>query len=155
MVSITFAQTRVVDVAPNFQMIFRDTYSNTDITVIDVGMSVRWEWRSGIHTTTHDASPPLWDAPINSSNRTFTYTFTEPGEYPYYCIPHRIMGMVGTVRVRIPGDVDFSGCVDDADLLQVLFAFGATGVRAEDVNYDRAVDDADLLIVLFNFGNGC
>ncbi len=53
------------------------------------------------------------------------------------------------------GDVDGSGCVDDADLLAVLFAFGATGLNPADVNCDATVDDADLLIVLFNFGSGC
>jgi hypothetical protein len=55
------------------------------------------------------------------------------------------------------GDVDNNGCVDDADLLAVLFAFGQTGdnLGRVDVNCDQVVDDADLLIVLFNFGNGC
>ncbi|GIV05348.1 MAG: hypothetical protein KatS3mg016_0923 [Fimbriimonadales bacterium] len=55
------------------------------------------------------------------------------------------------------GDVDNNGCIDDADLLQVLFAFGQTGqnLGRVDVNCDSAVDDADLLIVLFNFGGGC
>jgi hypothetical protein len=57
--------------------------------------------------------------------------------------------------VPVPGDVDDNGCVDDADLLQVLFAFGATGPNDADVNCDRVVDDADLLTVLFNFGTGC
>jgi hypothetical protein len=57
--------------------------------------------------------------------------------------------------VPTPGDVDDNGCVDDADLLQVLFAFGATGPNDADVNCDRVVDDADLLTVLFNFGTGC
>ncbi len=57
--------------------------------------------------------------------------------------------------VPTPGDVDDNGCVDDADLLQVLFAFGATGQNDADVNGDQIVDDADLLIVLFNFGTGC
>ncbi len=57
---------------------------------------------------------------------------------------------------QIPGDVDGNGCVDDADLLRVLFAFGQTGSGLpEDVNGDQVVDDADLLIVLFNFGQGC
>ncbi|MEN3001331.1 MAG: hypothetical protein ABDI19_05755 [Armatimonadota bacterium] len=51
--------------------------------------------------------------------------------------------------------MNFDRCIDDSDLLAVLFAFGATGARYEDVNYDRIVDDADLLIVLFNFGSGC
>jgi hypothetical protein len=54
------------------------------------------------------------------------------------------------------GDVDDNGCVDDADLLSVLFAFGNTGSGLpEDTNCDQVVDDADLLEVLFNFGNGC
>jgi probable HAF family extracellular repeat protein len=55
------------------------------------------------------------------------------------------------------GDVDGNGCVDDADLLAVLFAFGSTGstLGREDANCDGVVDDADLLIVLFNFGGGC
>jgi len=57
--------------------------------------------------------------------------------------------------VPTPGDVDDNGCVDDADLLQVLFAFGSTGSNDADVNCDQIVDDADLLIVLFNFGTGC
>lgn len=52
------------------------------------------------------------------------------------------------------GDVNSDGCVDDADLLSVLFAFGGTG-GAEDTNCDGVVDDADLLTVLFNFGAGC
>jgi hypothetical protein len=52
------------------------------------------------------------------------------------------------------GDVDGDNCIDDADLLQVLFAFGGQG-GAADVNGDGIVDDADLLLVLFNFGAGC
>jgi hypothetical protein len=57
---------------------------------------------------------------------------------------------------RLEGDVDCNGCVDDADLLQVLFAFGNTGTNLpEDLNGDGTVDDADLLTVLFAFGSGC
>jgi probable HAF family extracellular repeat protein len=53
------------------------------------------------------------------------------------------------------GDVDRNGCVEDADLLRVLFEFGRQGYRNEDLNWDGTVDDADLLTVLFNFGSGC
>ena len=53
------------------------------------------------------------------------------------------------------GDVDGNSCVDDADLLTVLFNFGATGLNPADLNCDGIVDDADLLTVLFNFGSGC
>ncbi len=61
---------------------------------------------------------------------------------PFACVPSN-------------GDVNRSGCVDDADLLEVLFAFGSTGSLLADVNCDGIVDDGDLLIVLFNFGTGC
>ena len=54
------------------------------------------------------------------------------------------------------GDVDLNGCIDDSDLLAVLFVFGSTGqFLPEDVTCDGVVDDADLLQVLFNFGSGC
>jgi hypothetical protein len=53
------------------------------------------------------------------------------------------------------GDVDGNGCVDDDDLLRVLFAFGNTGALPEDTNGDDRVDDTDLLTVLFAFGSGC
>ena len=53
----------------------------------------------------------------------------------------------------MPGDVDGDGCVNDSDLLAVLFAFGNAGGQ-EDINHDGVVDDADLLEVLFHFGEG-
>jgi hypothetical protein len=56
------------------------------------------------------------------------------------------------------GDVNHDGCVDDIDMLGVLFEFGELVNdfnRCVDVNRDGIIDDADLLIVLFNFGNGC
>jgi len=58
-------------------------------------------------------------------------------------------------RKAVEGDVNCDGCVDDADLLSVLFEFGSTAITPADVNSDRVVDDADLLTVLFNFGTGC
>lgn len=58
--------------------------------------------------------------------------------------------------LRCPGDVDGDGCVNDVDLLRVLFAFGQSGSNLpEDLNRNGIVDDADLLEVLFNFGDGC
>ncbi len=57
--------------------------------------------------------------------------------------------------VTLPvGDLDGNGCVDDADLLAVLFSFGGSDPRY-DINGDGVIDDADLLTVLFNFGSGC
>jgi len=68
---------------------------------------------------------------------------------PYY---RRVVA----VRYAPNGDLDGNGCVDDADLLGVLFAFGQQGADlAADLNGDATVDDADLLQVLFAFGEGC
>lgn len=55
---------------------------------------------------------------------------------------------------RPEGDMNGDGCVNDADLLLVLFNFG-TGNAGADANGDGIVNDADLLLVLFNFGQGC
>jgi len=64
----------------------------------------------------------------------------------------------------IRSDVNGDGCVDDADLLAVLFCFGTlvnvgegdinlrTDCLAADVNMDGIVDDADLLTILWNMG---
>lgn len=60
------------------------------------------------------------------------------------------------VWVLIPADVNGDGCVDDSDLLAVLFSFGNTGgCNPSDLNGDGTVDDSDLLMVLFAFGSGC
>jgi subtilase family serine protease len=60
------------------------------------------------------------------------------------------------VIVALPGDINGDRMVDDSDLLEVLFAFGARGNNlSADVTGDGVVDDADLNVVLFNFGNGC
>jgi len=76
----------------------------------------------------------------------------------YAMTPAEISALGGPTASGLPvppaGDVNLDGCVDDADLLRVLFAFGGSGVF-EDLNGDSVVDDADLLIVLFNFGSGC
>ncbi len=62
------------------------------------------------------------------------------------------------VMARNPlwADVNRDGCVNDSDLLTVLFAFGQSGPDLPaDIDGDGAVDDADLMLVLFYFGNPC
>ncbi|MCS6918773.1 MAG: hypothetical protein NZM28_03300 [Fimbriimonadales bacterium] len=61
----------------------------------------------------------------------------------------------GNACAPTQGDANRDGCVDDADLLNVLFAFGGAAPNPADVNCDGIVDDADLLEVLFQFGSGC
>jgi hypothetical protein len=71
-------------------------------------------------------------------------------------------GDVAPYEVNNPPYLLGDCCVDDTDLLAVLFNFGneynyTTQFKpgAGDVNCDEIVDDTDLLIVLFNFGEGC
>jgi hypothetical protein len=75
---------------------------------------------------------------------------------PFSSFGVRVHYALNTDTLPIQGDVDGSGCVDDSDLIAVLFAFGqAEPLLPEDVNLDGVVDDADLTIVLFDFGRGC
>lgn len=62
---------------------------------------------------------------------------------------------MGSWRRDAVGDTDGYGCVDDADLLGVLFQFGQRGYTRYELNWDGVIDDADLLQVLFAFGQGC
>lgn len=56
----------------------------------------------------------------------------------------------------IEGDVNGDGCVNDDDMLEILFAFGSACISCpQDLNNDGTVNDDDLLIVLLNFGEGC
>ncbi|MCX7993652.1 MAG: hypothetical protein N2651_08285, partial [Fimbriimonadales bacterium] len=85
--------------------------------------------------------------------RTQTQQYAPTGTLRYDLIE-----VLGTeISGGIEGDVNNDGCVDDADLLIVLFNFGNQGEPGitGDANSDGVVDDADLLIVLFNFGTGC
>lgn len=81
---------------------------------ISVGETVTWRNTSDLpHTVTADASKaqdpsnvslPDGAEPFDSGNldpgEVFRYTFTEPGEYRYFCIPHEAAAMVGTVIVE-------------------------------------------------------
>jgi hypothetical protein len=116
-------------------------------------------------------SQTSYAAEIAAGNNTFTRTIAL--DYrdityhptPDYCLlnlginsggPWTIeVDNIRIYRKAVEGDVNCDGCVDDADLLSVLFEFGSTDITPADVNGDRVVDDADLLTVLFNFGSGC
>jgi hypothetical protein len=103
-----------------------------------------YELQNGLIMFTDGAGVKVFDP--NASNPANTVrTVFSPGNFQYI-----------ELYEILPGDVNRNRCVDDADLLRVLFAFGQTGAGLpEDLNGDSVVDDADLLTVLFNFGSGC
>lgn len=81
---------------------------------IQAGDTVRWVNSTRIvHTVTADPSRarradsvrlPAEAEPFDSgfmrAGKEYTHTFTEPGEYRYFCIPHEMAGMIGTVTVK-------------------------------------------------------
>jgi len=67
----------------------------------------------------------------------------------------RRFGFLLDRRCPLDADVNRDGVVDDADLLQVIFALGGRGYTNEDTNWDGIVDSADLLEVLFSLGKIC
>lgn len=69
---------------------------------VTLGDTVKWEWDNGSHTTTSVNIPvgaASWDEVINSSNLSFVYVPTVPGDYDYKCTPHASLGMVGSFTV--------------------------------------------------------
>jgi hypothetical protein len=104
----------------------------------------------------HQEDVFYWQGDTNCSG-TFGANYYYFGGNPRASFYMKVKGAATLADAIVSNpDIDGSGCVDDADLLAVLFAFGNSGSGlAEDVNCDGTVDDADLLEVLFNFGNGC
>lgn len=84
------------------------------VVTITAGETVLWKNSSLlVHTVTADsdlvANPenvalPKGAAPFNSGNiepeGTFQHTFTVPGKYRYFCIPHEAAKMIGEIIVK-------------------------------------------------------
>lgn len=68
---------------------------------IPVGTSVRWRnTTSSFHTVTPD-NHTAWVAwQTSGPDETFQVRFDQTGTYPYYCMPHRGLGMTGTIIVE-------------------------------------------------------
>jgi hypothetical protein len=126
---------------------------------LPLGVPVTLQLKSG-DTVVQTISTTL-DAYGRFSERVVTpgtYTLrAKAGSYLSVSIPNVAISPQGfayrELRFTVNGDVNGDDMIDDADLLQVLFAFGSND-PATDLNNDGTVDDADLLIVLFNFGAG-
>jgi plastocyanin len=67
-----------------------NTFSPADFTVL-VGDIVRFEWNDGGHNTVSTDVPAgaaTWNSPLNSSNQSYDYVVTIPGNYAYVCTFH-------------------------------------------------------------------
>ena len=75
-------------------------YQPMDLTVA-AGTTVTWTNNDPVaHTVTWDDMSV--DSGLFGQGETFSYTFTTPGTYGYYCIPHGSpgAGMHGSVTVQ-------------------------------------------------------
>jgi len=67
------------------------------------GDTVTWVAKGNFpHTTTSgvDGKPDgLWDTKHLARGQSFSYVFTQPGTYHYFCRPHKGLGMKGVVVV--------------------------------------------------------
>jgi plastocyanin len=70
--------------------------------MVQPGTTVTWTNQDGVaHTSTSGVpgSPDgLWDSSALSSGGSFSFTFEQPGEFPYFCRIHSFM--TGTVTVE-------------------------------------------------------
>ncbi len=108
--------------ATTHEVIVRDFEFDPAHITIAAGDTVLWIWESGTHTVTSgvDCVPDgLFHSPIDSETPEFAYTFADPGFYPYFCVPHCLFFMTGSVTVESAGTgaccIPDEGCIDDVD----------------------------------------
>ena len=139
-------------------------------TSIVAGDTVRWEYPGSgelIHTTTEcdgecddlpPPSDPLWDSGTLNPGDSFEFTFTEPGEYLYYCTfhPPTQRGLIRVLEAGPSGPVGDVNCDEtvnaiDATLVLQLVAGLVGSLSCEqnaDTNADGSVNSIDATLIL-------
>ena len=76
------------------------SFTPKDLT-INIGQKVSWVQADTVqHTSTSDATPPVWDSGLLDFGKDFSFSFNTPGTFAYHCIPHQANpNMHGTVTV--------------------------------------------------------
>ena len=90
--------TFTVNVAPGGLLLF-DPFTVS----IEPGDTVMWVWKANDHSVTSGSpggATGLFDSGIQNNGFTFSYTFTTPGTFNYFCLPHgTCCNMIGKVIV--------------------------------------------------------
>jgi plastocyanin len=90
--------TETVKVGPNTENVF-----DPDSLEISTGTEVTFVWESGGHSLIVDSQPDgaNWSGvgETQDSGYEHTHTFDVAGTYEYYCEPHQMFGMEGTITV--------------------------------------------------------
>lgn len=74
---------------------------------IDIGDTIHWVWDSGVHSVTSvDGIPEIFDSGVHTPAFSFDHTFTNAGDWDYFCTIHGFDngdgtagGMSGTIHV--------------------------------------------------------
>jgi len=95
-----FAATITVNVGPGL------VFSPSSVS-ITTGDTVQWHFNEFGHTTTSNATSgtDAWNSGVVASGGNFTHTFSNTGDFPYYCAVHSSASgsaMNGTVHVAAP-----------------------------------------------------
>jgi hypothetical protein len=142
---------------PQYDRVVMSGGSSSSPRTVQLDGTLRLKGRSGYVPSVGDTFDVLVRS--GSWSRTGAFSRVEVDAVSLPCVQVDVQYLADRVRVVVLGfnspDVDGNGCVDDSDLLAVLFAFGSTGSNPADINCDGVVDDSDLLAVLFAFGTGC
>jgi len=86
----------------------------TDETLyITPGTTVRWEFVTDGHNIHVDSQPSgaNWEGhePIEDTGFTYEHTFEVKGEYHYWCVPHKPLGMIADIVVNDSGEPPSGG----------------------------------------------
>ncbi len=74
-------------------------YYLPDLITVSVGTRITWFNKDeDDHTVTSETDPHVLDSPVLNQNQSFTFVFTQPGTYKYFCIPHDFMHGVVVVQ---------------------------------------------------------
>jgi plastocyanin/uncharacterized membrane protein len=87
---------------------------------VEPGTTVRFDIEAGAHSATAYPDRIPDDATAFDSGTisegSYEHTFETPGTYDYYCIPHKVVGMVGRIVVGSPGGPAEDSPIPDGDV---------------------------------------
>ncbi|MEK6672746.1 MAG: plastocyanin/azurin family copper-binding protein [Nitrospirota bacterium] len=90
--------------AADYQINIWDNFFDPQTITINAGDTVTWQnYGNFIHTATSGTncnSDGKFNSGNLSKNQAYTVQFNEAGTYTYFCIPHCMAGMTGTITVN-------------------------------------------------------
>jgi plastocyanin len=77
--------------------------ANVKVT-IKLGGSLRFTWKDGFHNVLTQKAPAgankVNSGAPTSTHKPITFKPTKKGKYTFYCLPHKVLGMVLTLTVK-------------------------------------------------------